>query len=1134
MYSVAFETGERAKTGKIFFLLGLILLVFLFLPHYSFALAVPYSSITEDTVWSVENSPYVLTKTLTIQNTATLTIDEGVIVKFKGTTIQVKGGLVVNGSNENHVVFSSYWDDSAGGDTNGDGGLSKPSSLDYWQVYFFDSLKPRHLRYIDARYSSQPFYLNQTVATSTLSDVTISHVGSGIGTAFANIEARNLIISDAMRHALWLNGGVIDIENGDFSAADFYREGVSINYGANVRLHNIKVRELQYGPAVKVTNSNVSISSSTFSGNPGVGISVSGNTNVRVSSSVIENNASSAVYASGGNLVMEDSVIRGNRRGIDIVTGSGGAPSIFARNSVIVNNELGGVRNGGASGSAVDVRENYWGDASGPYHATENPGGLGNLIQGEALFTPWLSEDPTPEKTELEPVLIIPGIGGSELYNGDELIWLNLGKMFDDVGDQFITENLALDDDGRSIVTSIIAKDIIDDILGTVGGINFKIADIFKGLMSQLEVEGYVRNKSIYLFPYDWRLNLENTADLLSEKINAIKTVTGASKVNVIAHSMGGLLAKSYFSEYGYGDVNKLIFVGTPHLGSPKAARIIVSGDQMEIPWLDSDRIKELGRRSPAVYELLPNNGYFSEQGGYVKPYKFFGVSNYYNLAETKEYLTSKGASQNIFELADHFQNQLGLFSPLFVDTYNITGCKVNTQSAYSLGVGGNVGKIGYSSGDGTVPLLSGGGINLGEDHQFYAKNASHLSLPSSEYVRDAIVNILLNRPVASSDKFGNDRTFCNFKGKTLTWRSPVAVHIYDEEGKHTGPIENGLERGIPNVGYDIIDGETFIYLPTDEGQNYRIEGTGTDTGTFDLLISENENGENITTSMFNDVAVDTNTNIKFSISDQSSDDTIVVEKGLESKEIVRNSVLAGQLGDDIVPPETEPHVIGDEGNGGWYRSDVHVSLSAMDDLSGVLISNYSLDGGITFNTYTEGIVISTEGETELKFYSVDKAGNNEAIKSVMIKIDKTYPQFVTYFDIATKGYVFKGVNGEDAVCDFRSCMIVDQAGNKSILEYLFENTGAVYKLIFTSLQFGEIKKSVEVNKFTVTFDEKDGIIKKYIQDWQVDKKEVLKIEYSPPRDESSVYSGGVKSVLAGKRTLQIYIKSLSTEYAIK
>jgi len=617
MYSVAFETGERAKTGKIFFLLGLILLVFLFLPHYSFALAVPYSSITEDTVWSVENSPYVLTKTLTIQNTATLTIDEGVIVKFKGTTIQVKGGLVVNGSNENHVVFSSYWDDSAGGDTNGDGGLSKPSSLDYWQVYFFDSLKPRHLRYIDARYSSQPFYLNQTVATSTLSDVTISHVGSGIGTAFANIEARNLIISDAMRHALWLNGGVIDIENGDFSAADFYREGVSINYGANVRLHNIKVRELQYGPAVKVTNSNVSISSSTFSGNPGVGISVSGNTNVRVSSSVIENNASSAVYASGGNLVMEDSVIRGNRRGIDIVTGSGGAPSIFARNSVIVNNELGGVRNGGASGSAVDVRENYWGDASGPYHATENPGGLGNLIQGEALFTPWLSEDPTLEKPAgFSSVAFIPGLEASRLYRP--------GFLYDDrlwepnfAGD---VEALYLSSvTGESLDPDIYTGGVLDEIFG-VGG------NIYKGFISFME--GLVSDGTISEFtplPYDWRKDARdvvanpvklksNTYSMITE-IKRMAAGSKSGKVTLIAHSNGGLVAKEIINaldrEGKSGLIDKLILVASPALGTPEALDSMLHGAKFFLNFPSKETTRELVENMRSGYTLLPSREYF-------------------------------------------------------------------------------------------------------------------------------------------------------------------------------------------------------------------------------------------------------------------------------------------------------------------------------------------------------------------------------------------------------------------------------------------------------------------------------------------------------------------------------------------
>jgi hypothetical protein len=36
-----------------------------------------------------------------------------------------------------------------------------------------------------------------------------------------------------------------------------------------------------------------------------------------------------------------------------------------------------------------DARFNYWGDSTGPYHATENPNGQGDEIRGNVLFTPW-------------------------------------------------------------------------------------------------------------------------------------------------------------------------------------------------------------------------------------------------------------------------------------------------------------------------------------------------------------------------------------------------------------------------------------------------------------------------------------------------------------------------------------------------------------------------------------------------------------------------------------------------------------------------------------------------------------------------------------------------------------------------
>jgi len=42
--------------------------------------------------------------------------------------------------------------------------------------------------------------------------------------------------------------------------------------------------------------------------------------------------------------------------------------------------------------SASDLRENWWGHSTGPYHATLNPGGLGDTVIGHAQIEPWLEE----------------------------------------------------------------------------------------------------------------------------------------------------------------------------------------------------------------------------------------------------------------------------------------------------------------------------------------------------------------------------------------------------------------------------------------------------------------------------------------------------------------------------------------------------------------------------------------------------------------------------------------------------------------------------------------------------------------------------------------------------------------------
>lgn len=61
--------------------------------------------------------------------------------------------------------------------------------------------------------------------------------------------------------------------------------------------------------------------------------------------------------------------------------------------------------------------------------------------------------------------------------------------------------------------------------------------------------------------------NIDTYAIRLKDLIELTKERTGKPKVNVIAYSMGGLVARRYLQIFGSQDVDKLIMVGTPNKG---------------------------------------------------------------------------------------------------------------------------------------------------------------------------------------------------------------------------------------------------------------------------------------------------------------------------------------------------------------------------------------------------------------------------------------------------------------------------------------------------------------------------------------------------------------------------------------
>ena len=114
----------------------------------------------------------------------------------------------------------------------------------------------------------------------------------------------------------------------------------------------------------------------------------------------------------------------------------------------------------------------------------------------------------------------------------------------------------------------------------------------------------------------------------------------------------------------------------------------------------------------------------------------------------------------------------------------------------------------------------------------------------------------------------------------------------------------------------------------------------------------------------------------------------------------------------DLTPPVTTAAVtVGTLGTNGWYTSAVTIGLSATDNLSNVAATYYSLNGGTTWAAGTS-VAVSAQGTTTVSYYSVDYAGNTEAVGNYTVKIDTvaptvTAPNITTGLNEATGAQVF-------------------------------------------------------------------------------------------------------------------------------
>lgn len=113
-----------------------------------------------------------------------------------------------------------------------------------------------------------------------------------------------------------------------------------------------------------------------------------------------------------------------------------------------------------------------------------------------------------------------------------------------------------------------------------------------------------LENKGIKVFygNQDSSATIETNSRILKERLESILKETGAEKVNIIAHSKGGLEARYLISTLRMQDkIASLTTVGTPHRGS-KTIEIVPSGILKIIGFFMDIGMWILGDRHPDAY----------------------------------------------------------------------------------------------------------------------------------------------------------------------------------------------------------------------------------------------------------------------------------------------------------------------------------------------------------------------------------------------------------------------------------------------------------------------------------------------------------------------------------------------------
>lgn len=515
-------------------------------------------------------------------------------------------------------------------------------------------------------------------------------------------------------------------------------------------------------------------------------------------------------------------------------------------------------------------------------------------------------------------VAFIPGFQASRLYKdgmlGEDRLWEPTNRNED-------ARDLMMGEAGVSVDPNIYTRDIIDETYG------FNIYKDFMEFMDGLAGEGTIADWQA--LPYDWRISPREVAErgvkatdgtisyfsplpadtqpYMIETLEELADSSANGKVTIIAHSSGGLVAKALIDKLvamqatGEGDlitrIDRLIMVGTPQLGTPKALAGLLHGDEQNLAKgfiLTKDVARELGENMPGAYSLLPSDNYFAAVADPVIEFaedvrRIYDFGSLYGDSidsedELRQFLRGDSGRReepagndtdapNVLNsgLLQQAQAERDYFAvwqpPEGIEVVQVAGWGLDTIRGIKYDdcdfclnpTLSNLDRepISTYDGDETVVVPSAVAmpkltyfVNLYKHNREFVGgwvNRDHASLMEVRSLHELIEGIISGDLVDLPSFITTTKPPVEEEDKKLRLRmhSPVSIDIEDSAGNHTGitgnPYANSdikaMVEQIPNSTY-LEFGET-AYVSLDMEDSYMVSLTGEAAGIFTLEIEE-------------------------------------------------------------------------------------------------------------------------------------------------------------------------------------------------------------------------------------------------------------------------------------------------------